>query len=181
MNQFFVISSVIAIIVADRQPALYPSKLFSRNGQETPAQIFSRGLPSLFLTWDRMTLLSTQHPAQTQHWPALDKSHPTSALMSECRGVLKWGGGITYPGSLLEVDCLCSWASRFRWETSSADLLSSLRRSPFDKGLSLWTGQRSATWRPRVHSEGHLLGRCSPSWVPVWWASGVKIGRCRES
>lgn len=32
------------------------------------------GCQALLLTWDRVTLLSTQHPAQTQLWPALDKS-----------------------------------------------------------------------------------------------------------
>lgn len=53
------------------------SELFSRNGQQRPGRICSRELSSLLLTGDRMTLLSTKHPAQTQHWPALNRSiHP---------------------------------------------------------------------------------------------------------
>lgn len=92
-----------------------------------------------------------------------------------------WCWWRTYPGSLVEEDCPCRLASRFHWETSWADPLWAPRRPLPDRGPSLWTGRRSATWRPRVHSEGHRLGHCSPSWAPAWWGSDGGTGCCRES
>lgn len=150
-------------------------------------QSITRKLPSLFLTRDRMTQYSTQHPAQTQHcqqplnvdlhhehirqgvennwlkikhlnWCVKMIAHFIQ-LMREDKGGLKRGGTDTehaHPGSWVQEDCPYSWAGKSHWETSSVDLQSPPRRHQPGRGRSLWTGLRSAPWRPRVHSVGPL-------------------------